>query len=109
MKHKELSGMSIEQSFKKFNKENPHVYKMFSEQCLIAIKKGKSKISSKAIINWMRWEIFMQTNKRASINIDGKIFEFKINDAYTSRYARLFLIKNPKYMGIFDLRQLRSA
>ena len=98
MNYKELHGISIRDGFNLFHNDNPHVYKEFEKQALLAIAKGKTKISAKLIINWIRWNEYLSTT---DIN-------FKINDAYQSYYARLFIEIHPKYANVFDFRKLRN-
>ena len=98
MNYKELNGCSIRDGFNKFNKENPHIFIAFEEQALKAIKKGRTKLSSKLIINWIRWNEFLRTSDQ----------NFKINDAYQSYYARHFVEKHKQYADIFEFRKLRN-
>ena len=98
MNYKELNGCSIRDGFNKFNEENPHIYKAFEDQALKAINKGRTKISSKLIINWIRWNEFLRTSDK----------NFKINDAYQSYYARYFVSKYPEYTNMFEFRKLRN-
>tara|TARA_R110001632_G_scaffold31337_1_gene81756 strand:+ start:168 stop:518 length:351 start_codon:yes stop_codon:yes gene_type:complete len=98
MNYKELNGRSIREGFNEFNRENPHIYNAFEEQAFKAIKKGRLKISSKLIINWIRWNEFLTSSDK----------NFKINDAYQSYYARCFVEKNPEYFTFFNFRKLRN-
>ncbi len=98
MNYKELNGCSIREGFDKFNKENPHIYNEFEKQCLLAIGKGRTKISAKLIINWIRWNEFLRSSDQ----------NFKINDAYQSYYARYFVEQYPEYENVFEFRKLRN-
>ena len=98
MTHKELYGISIRDGFNKFISENPHIYKSFEEQTFRAIKKGRTKISSDLIINYIRWEQFIESSDE----------NFKINNSYSSYIARFFIKKNPQYSNLFNLRKLRN-
>jgi hypothetical protein len=98
MNYKELNGLTIRQGFNKFNKANPHIYQEFEKQALIAINKGRIKISSKLIINWIRWNEFLKSSDK----------NFRINDAYQSYYARYFVTKHPEYINYFEFRKLRN-
>ena len=98
MNYKQLNGCSIREGFNKFNKENPHIFKVFEEQVLTAINKGRKKISSKLIINWIRWNEFLRSSDQ----------NFKINDAYQSYYARYFVEIHPQYVDVFEFRKLRN-
>tara|TARA_R100000951_G_scaffold110853_1_gene109184 strand:- start:534 stop:884 length:351 start_codon:yes stop_codon:yes gene_type:complete len=98
MNYKELNGYSIKEGFEKFNNENPHVLEAFEEQVFKAIKRGRKKISSKLIINWIRWNEFLKTSDK----------NFRINDAYQSYYARYFVEKYPQHQNLFEFRKLRN-
>ena len=98
MNYRELNGHSIREGFNRFNKENPHIFKAFESQALLAIGKGRSKISSKLIINWIRWHYFIESSDK----------NFKINDAYQSYYARCFIEKYPEHKDVFEFRKLRN-
>lgn len=98
MKFVENTGESIRSSFEKFHKSNPHVYAAFSKQVFAAIKAGRTKISAKLVINWIRWNEYLETSDSS----------FKINDAYQSYYARMFVANNPKFENIFTFRKLRN-
>lgn len=98
MNYKELNGCSIREGFHKFHEENPHIYQAFEQQALNAINKGRKKISSKLIINWIRWNEFLRSSDQ----------NFRINDAYQSYYSRLFIKNHPHYAHVFEFRKLRN-
>ncbi len=98
MTHKELHGKTIRESFIEFNKNNPEVLKKFTNMALGAIRKGRTKLSSKLIINVIRWEYYMKTDDA----------NFKINDAYHAYYGRLFAREHPQYRDYFTFRKLRT-
>lgn len=108
MNFKQNTGKSIGQAFAEYHSENPHVYDKFKELAFLAIKKGKKKISFKLILNVIRWEYFIQTSEQTSLFLEGEHKTFKINDAYGSRYARLFISEFPKLEDKIELRRLRS-
>jgi glycosyltransferase involved in cell wall biosynthesis len=74
------------------------LFEAFEKQALWAIDVGRSKISSKLIINWIRWNEFLRTGDK----------NFKINDAYQSYYSRHFIEKYPQHSDRFDFRKLRN-
>lgn len=98
MNYKELNGHSIREGFNQFNEDNPQIYNAFEEQVLNAIKRGRTKVSSKLIINWIRWNEFLKSSDQ----------NFKINDAYQSYYARHFVENNPEHYEVFNFRKLRN-
>ena len=98
MNHKQLYGQSIREGFNKFNAENPHVFKSFEEQALKAINNGRTKISSDLIINYIRWNQFLESTDKS----------FKINNTYSAYLARFFIEKYPQYSHLFNFRKLRN-
>lgn len=98
MNYQELHGITIREGFNKFNFENPQIYQAFEEQALKAIKRGRDKISAKLIINWIRWNEVLSSSD----------MNFKIDDAYQSYYARLFVEKHPEHSDAFNFRKLRN-
>lgn len=98
MNYQKLNGISIREGFKKFHEENPQVFKAFEDQALRAISRGCEKLSAKLIINYIRWNHFVDTTD----------MNFRINDAYQSYYARFFVSKYPEYENFFDFRKLRN-
>ena len=98
MNFKELNGVSIRDAFDKFHKDNPHIYLAFENQVMKAIERGREKISAKLIINWIRWNMFIESND----------ISFRINDAYQAYYAREFVKHHPEHANIFEFRKLRN-
>ncbi len=93
------TGKTIEEAFTKFHHDNPVVYDYFKRYVQQVLAAGKKVSSSKMIINRIRWEIYIELNS---------VEDFKINDAFTSRYARLYINEHPQHAEIFNLRELRS-
>ena len=94
------NGVTIKDSFDQFHITNPQVYNIFETKAFDAINMGKTKMSSKLILNVIRWEAFIQTTDKNST--------YKINDAYTAHYARMFAENNPVHADVFNYRNLRS-
>jgi len=100
MDFKSTTGKSIGDAFKEFDEKNPKVYKLFKRYVYRAIDRGKEKVSSKMIINLIRWEYYLDTDSD-----DG----FKINDAFTAHYSRKFSEEYPQQRHMFSFRRLRST
>ncbi len=119
MKYAQTTGRSIQADFDAYHQKYPDVYNYFKKylreiyesQTARGIKKEEIKTSSKMILNRIRWEIetvgILNTSSEKSAN-KGVYDGFKINDAFTSRYARLFCDEYPDYAGLFNFRGLRS-
>lgn len=101
---KQSTGKTIQEAFEQFDRNNPHVWQLFLKEVRRAVKAGKKKVSAKAIVNYLRWEMNFTTTDDVSHDEGG----FKICDAYHSRYARKFVDTYPDYAYLFDLKQLRS-
>lgn len=89
---------TIQEKFDAFNEENPIVYSLFKQQALKAINKGKTKISAKALIEFIRWEIQFQVTAE----------DFKINNSFTSRFARKFVEDFEYHKDVFEFRTLSA-
>jgi hypothetical protein len=100
MDFKRATGKSIQQGFESFHQNNPFVFDMIVNEVLRAKKKGKKKISIKMIVNFIRWNIYVETKDDSS--------SYKINDAYTSRYARMLVEKYPSFETMIEKRILRA-
>lgn len=108
MDFKENTGITIQKAFSEFHRLNPKVYEQFKRLAFKAIYAGKKKISFKMILNVIRWEVFIQTNEPTLFDNGTEQIKFKINDAYSSRYARLFIKHFPQHADKIELRKLRS-
>ena len=93
------TGKTIEASFAEFHAANPAVYEHIKAQAFRAIHRGRRKFSIKAIVNWIRWEVYIVTESTTG---------FLVNDAYTAHYARLFVSDFPQHADRIELRQLRA-
>lgn len=80
--------------FKKFHAKNPHVYNEFKALAFEMKATGRTKYSSKMIINVLRWRMDMKSK--------GDVF--KINDKFQSIYARMFVYNHPEFMTFFEFR-----
>lgn len=125
--YKTSTGKSIKQAFIEFHEENPEVFTQFKKYLrdivmaemkrkkfllMDSVKEDKKlRTSSKMILNRIRWEIATAGLKGTGSEENAanhKFDAFKINDAFTSRYARLFCNQNPEWAFLFNLRELRS-
>jgi len=101
-------GKTIQSSFEEFHKNNPEIYLMIVKECDRALRANKKKFSIKAIGNYIRWNVFIETKEDTLFSVKGEIKKFKLNDAYFSRYARLLISEYPHFEKHLELRDLRS-
>lgn len=92
-----LTEQSIDAAFHRFNIENPHVRILFCGFAFELLLRGRSG-SAKLIFERMRWEYLISTTD----------VEFKLNNNYTSRMARLAMDTYPSLRGFFELRVLHG-
>ena len=89
---------TIQSRFLAFHAANPHVYEAFRRAALALRDRGRRRYGAKAIYETMRYMMALQT--------EGD--EFKLNNDYTSRYARMLLERHPEeFEGFLELRRLR--
>jgi hypothetical protein len=97
---KQQTGLTIQQAFDIFHRKNPKVYELFKKYALHLIEDLQvEETSSKLIINRIRWEVFENTKNKEY---------YKISDAFSSRYARVFVTEYPQYESKFRFSKLRS-
>lgn len=93
------TGKTIDEAFKIYHEQNPIVWEMFVKTVNDLLARGKTKMSAKTILGKIRWDMYFEAKGNEV---------YRINDAFSARYARLWLQKYPDYADVFDYRDLRS-
>lgn len=88
----------IQREFSEFHQNNPHVYNE-----LVRLARGYVARKRKAGIGHL-WEVMRWS---LSMKVDDEREDFKLNNNYRSRYARLIMAMEPDLAGFFDTRELR--
>jgi len=106
--HKQMSlwdrrQASIDQRFVDFDRSNPHVWTEFEAMALRLSRAGHKRYSADAILHVIRYDYDVRT-LRASDSSDG----FKINNDFSSRYARKFARQHPELSSFFEQRKLTA-
>ena len=96
----------IDTHFRAFHRDNPSVFRLFCKFTLEVISRGFMHYSAKGVLERVRWETSLETVDPGAFEPEGR--PLKINNNYSSRYARLFMQKYPQYEGFFRTRELRS-
>lgn len=91
--------MDINDEFDVFHAENPHIYDLFVKFAAHAKNSGHQHYSAKGIFERLRWHMNVETN-----SADG----FKLNNNYTSRYARMLMEHDSTFRGFFRTRELSN-
>lgn len=92
------SPESLEARFRQFHAENPDVYRTLAKLARQAVARGRTRMGIKMLFEVARWERFLITTDP----------DFKLNNNFHSRYARLLMTREPDLAGLFELRELRS-
>lgn len=90
---------SIQARFEEFHEAHPEVYWLFRHFAQEVRLAGHRRYSADAILHRIRWEYDVNRHR------DGG---FKINDHFSSRYARLLMADDPSFEGFFATRELRN-
>ena len=95
-----LTGLQHEAEFWAFHAENPHIYQTLEERALQLRRSGITRWGIKALWEVCRYELALRTSTSAR--------SFKLNNNYTSHYARLLMHNNPELAGLFETRNHRG-
>jgi len=85
-------------SFKNYHEENPQVYVQFKRIAFQLINRGYVRLGAKQIFEVIRYHTMIETNDK-----------YRVNNNYTSDYARLFENDHPIYAGYFLKRLCKSV
>lgn len=91
----------IQEQFERFHALHPEIYAEFRQIALNLLQHGRSHYGSKAIFEVIRYHRALSGKSEAEL--------FKINNNYSSRYARKLMEEDERFHDFFELRELRSA
>lgn len=91
--------MSHNLAAQEFHNANAHVCDILIDETLRLQMQGVTNISMDKLFGKIRWSEFIQTDSSG----------FKMNNNYSSFYARLVMEKEPRLEGIFVIRQLNTG
>jgi hypothetical protein len=94
-------GLSIDEAFEIFHRENPHIYRNLRVLALAAVRSGRPRVGIRLLWEQLRWQYTMNTKH------DER--DYAMNDHYHSRYARLLMRQEPELAGVFETRRLVEA
>lgn len=90
---------TIEAEFRAFHAANPKVYDLFVQFARELQAAGKKRGGAKLIMERIRWEVYISLTNAAD--------DFKLNNNYTSRYARKAMNEHTELRGFFKLRCIK--
>jgi len=85
-------------AFLTYHRNNPHIWQSFEKFALEMLNTGRKRYSAKTIMERVRWD-FDSSNPEA---------EYKINNDFTSYYARAFARKWPQFREFFEFREVKG-
>ena len=88
---------TAEDRFQAFHTKNPHVYDLFKQFTFQAINAGRGRFGARVIWERMRWYTRVETQEE----------DYKLNDHYPPKYARMFMADFPEHAGFFETREKR--
>ena len=86
-------------AFIAYHHAHPEVFAAFRTIALRLLQRGVTHYGAKAIIEVVRYQ--------TAIRADGEVL--KVNNNFTSRYARLLMAQDSRFASFFELRELRSG
>ncbi len=92
-------GKNYEKRFLTFHREHPEVYYELLRLLLQARASGAEKIGIRVLWEVMRWN---------DVIIGSKARGLKLNDHFTSFYARMIAERNPELAGMLSYRTHRA-
>lgn len=92
-----LTESELDAAFREYDARNPHVYAAFRERARMLLSAGRRHYGAKGIMEAVRFHLAVSGD-------DG----FKINNNFTSRYARKLAEEDDRFAGFFEFRELRS-
>jgi hypothetical protein len=91
----------IQEQFERFHALHPEIYAEFRQIALKLLQHGRSHYGSKAIFEVIRYH--------RALSGKGETELFKINNNYSSRYARKLMDEDERFCGFFEIREIRSV
>ena len=88
----------IDEDFLQFHLANPHVFHSLVSLAYQWKNRGHERCGIGMLFEKLRWNSGMMTSGG----------DFKLNNNFRSRYARMIEDCNPELRGLFDTRDLRS-
>jgi hypothetical protein len=98
-RNRRIDRPSIQERFEAFHDANPRVFELFEMFALQLKEAGFERYSSDALLHRLRWHHDVEIRS---------VEPFKLNDHFTSRYARLLAERRPEFTGFFETRKVRT-
>ena len=91
----------VEEAFRRFHRENPHVYERLKRLAFKLKVRGVDRWGMKALYEILRYEEAVATNSPAAL--------YRLNNNFTALYARMLMEREPDLEGFFEVRERVGA
>lgn len=91
-----LFDKDIDVRFREYDEAHPEVWELFVRFCERLRGLGFKHYSADAVLHQIRWHHHVEYQRA----------DFKINDHFSSRYARKLMAQRPEFAGFFELRRI---
>ena len=92
---------SLEAAFDEFHRRNPWVYDALVRLARDLRSRGRERVGIGMLFEVLRWQWALATTDASS--------DFRLNNNYRSRYARLIMDNEADLDGMFETRKLTAA
>ena len=92
--------MTIDRQFRVFHARNPWVYTELVAMTRDLVSRGHTRVGIGMLFEVLRWQTMRATTDPAS--------DFRLNNNYRSRYARLIMDTCPDLAGVFETRRIST-
>lgn len=89
---------TLQENFERFHTANPYVYEEIVKLVRRAQRAGATRVGIGMVFEVLRW--------RHTLRTGGD--DFKLNNNYRSRYARMIMAKEIDLDGMFEIRELHA-
>lgn len=90
---------ALQDRFEQFHQRNPHVYLELEALAQQWFHAGHHVVGMKMLWEALRWNTGIRTSGDS----------WRLNNSWTSRYARMLLENHPEWRGRIRVRELRAA
>lgn len=94
-------GDTIQARFDSFHASNGWVADALEALVKDQLAHGRKRVGVKNLVEVIRWNYSRATSTQGS--------SFRLNNTYTSRYARLLIDRHPEWADVLETRELRAA
>lgn len=87
----------LDRKFREYHEATPALYTALERLAQEAVNRGRNRIGFPMLWEVVRWNTTIRGND-----------EFKLNNNYRSRYARLLLNNHPEWGDLFEIREMKK-